>query len=102
MIFLNLAVFAVYNKTERLSASKSPTKKKAETSFKPVTLHVADVTSYINHYNESNLSDSRNASFGTTANLSNVKPFIGSFFNTATSIFSTCFGCLADSSLSAT
>jgi hypothetical protein len=77
----NLAVFAVYNKTERLSESKSPVRKKPETNFKPVTLHMADVSNYIHNYNESNLIDSRNTSFGTTTNLSNSKPLVGSFFS---------------------
>ena len=74
-------MFAVYNKSERLSASKSPTKRKVETNCKPISLNLADVSSYIQNYNEINLVDSRNTSFGTTANLSNSKPIQGNLFN---------------------
>ena len=71
----------MYNKTERLSGgSKSPVKRSAETNYKPVTIRVDDVSNYIQNYNQSNLIDTRNTSFGSISNLINSKPINASFF----------------------
>ena len=67
--------------------SKSPVKRNAETNYKPVTLRVEDVSSYIQNYSQNNIVDVRNSSFGSISNLSSSKPINANYFTNSKASF---------------